>query len=325
MRFIRRRKERLFTLQEKNYVACTFQAQKFRSDGTITYQGPVFSNLILNVGLDLLASAPLGFSGISDSSCRYVNVGEDNTDPATNQSGLLSHAASTDNTHGDVSTGYNTDPCYKWVERTFEFSIGSCTGNLTEVGLSKVSNDDYFNRQLFRDNNGDPTTITVLEDEGLRITVRLYFYSDIQPGDTVSSSFTLSTDDGDETIDVTREMTSDTDWLTEFAAGDQNIGYLGTHDADKSPYLSEESDQFSGGTLPSSLSLLTYSSGDYYRDVEATWNAGKFIGDIASVHFLFFLTGSSARRFTAFRLNPVISVEDTEEFTMTIRRAWARY
>lgn len=324
MRFIRRRKERLFTFQEKSFVTCTFQAQKFRSDGTITYQGPVFSNLVLDVGLDELASRPYSVSDAGAGGVMsYVNVGDDNTDPSTSQSGLQSFVASTKERYGDESTGYDlSDPVHKWLEQTFEFEIGSCTGNLTEVGLSGKSNDDYFNRQLFRDDNGDPTTITVKDDEGLRITARGYLYGDIQPGDTENSSFTLTTDEGDETIDVTREVT-DEFWkeVTEYG--------MVAFNAPPPIRISEDDSGFTGGSEPDSISQKSYSSGDYYRDYEAKWKAGDFTGDIKSIRFPCNYAQSDAGGYSAglsaFRLDPVIPIKDTEEFTVTLRRSWARY
>lgn len=331
MRFIRRRKERIFRLVDQMKVTCTFQVTKFRSDGTITYAGPTFSNLVLDVGLDSLGERNYG---VGAGSGNYINVGEDNTDPDTSQSGLLDFVAATENTYGSSNTGYNQDdPMHKWREVTFEFDIGSCTGNLTEVGLSADENDKYFNRQLFRDSNGDPTTITVKDDEGLRIKTRVYLYSDMQIGDTESGSFTLTTDDGDETIDVTREITDKDDWLTNFSKGClasfNRMGDDGRNE-DHKPEISNVDSGFEEGTEADSATKADYTSGDYYRDCEYEWEPGTFVGDLKTIFFPLFFpppTGVNTRweYYSAFRLDPAITIEDTDEFKVTMRRKWARY
>ena len=327
MHFIRRKKERLFRVQDKVLVNCMFQIQKYRNDGAITYNGPWFNNLILDVGLDALAVDCLGHS--IGSLCGYVNVGDDNTDPAIGQTGLLSFVAATNTFYGTISEGYSTDdPIHRWSQHTHEFAVGECTGNLTEVSLSKGSNSTHFNRQLFKDEAGDPTTITVLEDEGLRITSRVYVYGDLQPGDTENSSFTLTTDSGDETINVTREITSTTDWLEYNAAAGQ-IAALGYSSDRYGAALTSSTTSFDvgGGTNPDTTSGLDYTTGDFYKDYEHTWNAGTFVGDIESILMPYYpsLSSYQGEDFTAFRLNPAISLAETEEFRVTLRRAWGRY
>lgn len=324
MRFIRRPKERLYTLQEKSFVACTFQVEKFRNDGVITYQGPTFNNLILDVGMDYLGQYFYGTHPDGPGSvARFVNVGEDNTEPSKSQTGLLSFVAATNSAYSDDNGYQASGPCYKWYKRVFEFDIGSCTGNLTEVGLSHASNEDYFNRQLFRDDYGDPTTITVLEDEGLRVAVTLYFYPDIDPGETVSGSFLLNDSD---TINTTRELTDDDEWIKDCRGVVASFLFTG-----KYCRITDSATDFSGGVQPDVFTESGYSNGDHYWEATCEYNAGTFVGDIASI--LLFMHKSSGIEqslnyneapFMAFRLDPVISVKDTEKFTMTLRRAWAR-
>jgi len=312
MHFIRRRNEKIYGVCDKGFVACTFQAQKFRNDGTVTYQGPVFSNLILDVGLDLLATGPYGFTILQD----FLNVGTDSTAPAIDQTGLLAYLASSDSVYSSIS-GYNTNPAYRWRQATIEFAVGSCTGNLTELGLSHSPNTDYFNRQLFKDEAGAPTTITVLSDEGLRVTVTLYFYSNLAPGGSEIGSFLLN---GTDTIDVTRELTTNTNWLSQwFYSNIVALTEMGTGMV----RLSDSATGFSG-TTASSVTPLSYTAGNFYQDWEAIWNAGRFVGDAASL-MMDIDNKASEYEFSAFRFNPVIPVTNVEEIKFTIRRAWGRY
>lgn len=323
MYFIKKRKSKRLILREEVKINCVFQAQKFNKEGIITYQGPKFHNTIFDSGLDLLHEGVLRvgdrlgpWGGAGD----YINVGTGSSTPATSQTGLDSFLASTGNIYGSLSKNSDTSiPRHVWQTAVFEFAIGSCTGNLTEVGLSSAENSNYFNRQLFKDAEGSPTTITVLADEGLRVTATLYLYEDLAPGDTETGSFLFN---GTDTINFTREKSTDTDWLTadvdalvNFRAGQMQIAEL-----------SGETDLFIGGTTADSVTAKTYSSGDYYLDYDYVWNAASFVGDIASIHFPFLhLYRQYADPFSAFRLSPVITLTDTEEFRLTLRRGWGRY
>jgi len=309
-----------FLLHERNEIACWFQVEKFRADGSITYLSPWFKNTILDVGLDALVNYPLSTSEAGAGGIlQYANVGTDSTAPSTSQTGLLSFLASTRTDYGDVTTGYQTSgPVFKWIQKIYEFSVGSCTGNLTEVGLSRDSNSNYFNRQLFRDSNGDPTTITVLSDEGLRVTARVYLYSDINLDETVAGSFLLNSE---TTINTTREITNNF-WT--------NAGIYGIIALNKTPSIriTTSGTAFDGGT-GGSVTPQSYVSGSFYRDYEAYWAAGNFVGDIASVLFYCYHADHDAGGYqaplTAFRLDPVISLADTQEFYITLRREWGRY
>lgn len=321
MHFIRKRKSRLLTMGEHFKVGCTFQAQKFRNDGTITYQGPTFHNLVLDTGLDAMADYAYRLANkeaAGNGVASWINVGEGSATPAVTQTGLSSYLASSGSTYGSISGGYEaTSPRHKWQEAVFEFAVGSCVGNLTEVGLSSGENTGYFNRQLFKDEEGSPTTITVLSDEGLRIATKLFLYGDMEPGDTEAGSFLLN---GTDTIDFTREMTSNTSWLADSEEGSMaRIGYART---DLAQITSSNTD-FSG-TKADSANAVSYSTGSYYRDCEYVWDPATFVGDIASICFQL-MPYYYANPYSAFRLSPVISITDTDEFRVTLRRSWGRY
>lgn len=314
-----RRKNRIFVAEHVK-LACYFQAQKFRNDGTITYQGPRFSNLILDTGLDYLGSGD-GKFGLVYGNCGGVNVGEGSSEPSAGQSGLDEWLAYTDHFKGDDPKGYSTDsPQHRWVREVFEFGEGECTGNLTELGMSRGEDENYFNRQLFRDENGDPTTITVLSDEGLRITVEIIAYPDMEHGDTESGDFLLN--DADK-IDFVREITSNNNWLTEFNGSySQRRTLMYVHPSEVR--LSDSDTDEEGGVDYDGSSLLSYSAGTFYRDKECIWDPGSFVGDIKSI-FMYLNNGDGPKPFSVFRLNPAITLEDTEEFKLTVRRSWGRY
>jgi len=328
MRFIKRKRSGLLLPAGKSYIGCTFQAQKFRSGGVITYQGPEFHNIVLDVGLDTLATEDFGLRGTAGSNSNNastLNVGTGSSTPVIDQSGLDSYLTATQSLYGSTTHGYDTDdPIHRWSKTTYEFAIGTCTGNLTEVGLSSDVNIDYFNRQLFKDAGDNPITITVASDEGLRVTCTLYLYGDMQPGDTIAGSFLLN---GSDTIDYSRELTTDTGWLSYPPIDCMGALFRAVEDGCQ---LSTLGTGFSGGTDADSFNQLSYTDGDFYMDTEYIWSPGAFIGDISSIYFKALFPppfgGIEVRdqEFSAFRLTPTITVTDTDEVTITMRRAWAR-
>lgn len=305
---------RKVNVQQHVMLDCVFTVQKFNASG-IVYQGKPFHNLILDVGLDQFAGNSMR------NLTRWMNVGDDNTAPAVSQNGLLSHVASTDNTYETNESGQAIDPAHTSRIVTREFAIGSCTGNLTEVGLSVSENDNYFNRQLFRDEAGDPTTITVLSDEGLRVTAELRIYSDLQAGVTETGSFDLN----GSPLGYTREVDTN-----RFADVD-----CGTYDdcvparfrgASFVARLREETTLYTGndGNFDEKT-ISSYVAGNFYADVEFVWLAGTFVGDAASVALGYDGTGTFEGYLSTFVFDTPITLTDTEQLTLNFRRSWGRY
>ncbi len=296
-------------------VGCLFKAQKFKADGTITYDGPWFHNLILDVGLDNMYDNSL--RGL----VRYCNVGTDNTAPATGQNGLLNWIAATSNTYGsDTYGGTTDDPMYAWFKRTHEFSIGTFSGdNLTEVGLSYGNDSTYLNRQLFKDTEGNTTTITVASDEGLRVIFELRIYSDLQAGATSTGSFTLDDCGNNVTVNYTREVNSDA-----FLGGNYSSIAIQVYNNTRAGVSDDDTD-FDFHTEMDSKSE-SYTSGNFYTDIEFTWNPGTYVGTISSI-FAGYRGDGCVVVTSAFRLDSgdEFDLEDTEELKITIRRSWGRY
>jgi len=182
----------------KMSFGCFFRAEKYKENGEITYSGSWFKNTVLNVGLDGLAVGRDIVPNNSNSITRIINVGTGTSMPAVTDTGLDSYLAATGSVYGEITIAYGNgdastgDPAWKSWQRTFAFAIGSCTGNLTELGLSASSNSTYFNRQLFRDQVGDPTVVPVQSDEGLRITVKVVVYAPMAVGETDVADFDLN-------------------------------------------------------------------------------------------------------------------------------------
>lgn len=73
-------------------------------------------------------------------------------------------------------------PPYWFARYIYQFDTGAAAGNLTEVGAhpsAMTHTSDMFSRSLILDDNGNPTSITVLSDEILTVTWELRYYLDV--------------------------------------------------------------------------------------------------------------------------------------------------
>ena len=325
MRFIRKRRSRLYTLESPKFrVGCVFQVEKYRSDGTITYKGPLFNNIVLDVGLDSWSDIELSdqYGGLA----YRLNVGTGSSEPSTGQTGLDSYTASTD-TILDRSYTYDetADPVYVSLWRKWEFPIGSCTGNLTELGFSTAQGGAYFNRQLFRDEYGDPVTITVLDDEGLRVDGTVFVYAPLLPSEQITGSFLLNES---VTINYHLEMAFGED----VADSTNGFGTWVINSLDRSDWRMglSISDTYSGYDRGQGGSddRHSYLTGSFEQLVTTTLAPGAFVGDGARLctgfHHHTHSTDDDLLLFH-FRLDNVIPVADNEELTIEWKMSWGRY
>jgi hypothetical protein len=129
------------------------------------------SNLILNQGLDQLASYSL--SQVST----YCAVGTGNADPIDSQVGLVNEVARTNNYKtgtGDCGSFW-TSPTVCEFKRTYDFPIGALNGTYYEIGFSPIgtTGDNLFSRTLLKDGGGNPTGVTVGSSQQLRVIYTL--------------------------------------------------------------------------------------------------------------------------------------------------------
>lgn len=132
-----------------------------------------FSNLILNQGINRLSEGH--DLGISSGVIRRCYVGTGSSAPNVNQTQLDNLLATTSSIQSISNSNAQSAPWSTTGVLRFRFGTGVAEGNISEVGVgwdvSEVHN--CFSRELIRDSEGDPTTITILSDEILDVTYRL--------------------------------------------------------------------------------------------------------------------------------------------------------
>lgn len=196
-----------------NAVECWFSGAKFDKSGTITPLTGKFKNTILTAGMLKLYE-----NSVSEMTT-FINIGTGDTIPANDQTGLVSHAFASNNVV-DTKALFNEDPKPNLkITKIFRFDIGTCTGEFKEVALSKASNADYLNRQLFKNANSEIITIEVAEDEGLLLTAEIKIFLDpnialigeevtLDLKGAVGGNFTLNVEGGTESALITYEQFS---------------------------------------------------------------------------------------------------------------------
>lgn len=143
-----------------------------------------FDNLITNQGMDFL--------GTSTAYLNSCQVGSSSTTPAYTDVALGARVAGVSSAFSQQRIETTSRYCVD--KKTFTFSSGTATGNISEVGVGTgETGNTLFSRALILDSFGNPTTITVTAEDDLIVIYELWFK---QP----TSDFTASVSGYDFTI-----------------------------------------------------------------------------------------------------------------------------
>src|SRR5690606_24522050 len=135
-----------------------------------------FRNLITNAGLDALAGGATISSRIN-----YLAVGTGSSEPSYTDTTLDAEIARTNSNGGfgdsDAMVGSGDLVQYWRRIRTRVFNQNEANGNLAELGFfNAAQGGTMWNRQLFRDELGNPTAITKTSEDQLRVTYEYRVY-----------------------------------------------------------------------------------------------------------------------------------------------------
>ncbi len=140
-----------------------------------------FRNLVLDAGLTRLSSSDLSNSPVYN----FCRVGSGTAEPLPSDTSLQAHVASASTTTGVV--GRDIVAGFSFHRLTYTFALGAAAGNISEIGTGWAAsgNGTLFSRARIKDAAGNPTSITILSDEILRVTweFRIYWPT----GDTTGS------------------------------------------------------------------------------------------------------------------------------------------
>ena len=238
-------------------IAGEYQVQVLKADRTprlITHWMP---NIVTNFGLDSLLSG--------QNFAARCSVGTGTAMPQATDNELSELVASTNNRKNASSGRRMEEPWGGVYQASYEFPLGGVVGNMSEVGVG-FSDSTLFSRALFVDVNGAPTTVTVLEDEILYVTYRVYNYAPVE-----DQAFTFDMPSGSRSAIVRACRVG-----SGSGAGGWGLwsGFEGLHAVVATD--GALSDVFTDPTGVASSSrgnsAKAYSTGDYYRDMECYWS-----------------------------------------------------
>lgn len=159
-------------------------------------QGGEQHNLILDGFLDAIAAAPTygafyTFSSPQRPTLRHFlthfAVGTGSAEPATSDTALAAEVARTATMTADLSVRPADGVYDLTIEREFDFAAAN--GNLTEFGFSNGASNPVLVRELFRDSQGNPITVTKTNEFKLRIAYTLTIT--LAPTVPTPASFTI--------------------------------------------------------------------------------------------------------------------------------------
>lgn len=255
-------------------------------------------NVVLDNGLKRL-----GWGGVAS----YCRVGTGSSTPVPTQTQLDAQIASTSTQQVSASSGVDAAKGYTYKRKTFRFGTGVATGNLTEVGVGwGPDGDTLFNRALIRDTSNNITTVTVLEDEVLDVTVELRAYMSLNSKNTLG---TIS--------DIQYELT-----VTPYIYNHDNCFDTEYHCLSATAYsgnIVNTTSSPSGQIDNFSTHNKTY-QGDLTREFEIYWGLNS--GNSAPTRTIIVHSPYSAMQF---QFNPTLPKDPEKVLRLGFKFTWGRY
>lgn len=266
-----------------------------------------FSNLITNQGLDLMGT------GSIDQIVDRCRVGSGSTPPAVTDTALVAQVATV--LSPSKTWGFTTSaPYYNWFRMVYTFPVGAAAGNLSEVGIGS-SGANLLSRALIVDGTGTPTTITILADEQLVVTYefRIYNLVDDVPFSIVISGVTYTGTVRPARVGAEQLVGGS---ATAGGVGGQTVGTTGS--ALGAFTALPTSQVANSGTI----SNLSYTNGNYYRDFTITWSPSQ--GNVGSGITTMVVSHSMGKMQISF--SPIIPKTNTKTLVLTFRQGpWSRF
>lgn len=169
----------------KKSVEGFFRVEKLK-EGEVVFDSGVQRNLVTNAGLDYWMTIYGEESPHIYNVLRRIIIGSGNAEP-TPQSTHISGSILGTHLENVLNASWVNDPVDGYYGRlvvTYNLPVGAVVGNASEISIgpdaiTSPPYNDAHSLMLIRDANGNPTTITVLADEQLRVTWELRVYLDM--------------------------------------------------------------------------------------------------------------------------------------------------
>ena len=313
-------------IELKSEIEGIIKLEIIKEDGTLKEAEGLntpFYNLITDAGLDALGGGYM-LTGGGGGAFRYCGVGTGSTTPTVSDTALAAQTGSASDS-GDTpnSVQYTVEPYYSQHQAVYTFAVGAVSGNLTEIGFfSAESGGTMWSRALIKDSGGNPTTLTLLATEQLKVTytVRRYIPT------SLTGSFTLNTNGTNSTINYTITPANISDssvsWVTGKAICDARENVYAYETSTLESITSSPSGSPSGTT---STTANSYTQGSFISGITVTASLGvyNFTTGIGSISFFTSRPGTSYAGYQC-SFSPKIMKTASQTLTIGIKLSWGR-
>lgn len=187
-------------------IAGEFRIKVKNPDGTIRQDTGYQKNLILDSGLDYLASSNSS-SGISV----FVGVGTANTNPEKGQDSLVNEIGKTTElqiTNSSYSYDAENDGNHYKIWQEYEGEIQDLGEQvIAEIGLGFIHyphrTTTYFTRSLIKDRSGQPISLEIHKGDILYVYYRIYNIFELN---TLTGQFDITVNNAIESYDYTMKL-----------------------------------------------------------------------------------------------------------------------
>lgn len=274
-----------------------------------------FGNLVTNAGLEYLAAG-----GSIDSIIEYLGVGTGTTAPVVGDTALETPEGARSNT-GGIADVFEVGDGNAYVEITRIRSIGfDAEVQLTELGFFDAATDGtMWTRQLFRDDLGDPTVVTVTEEQTLRVAYTWRVNLQLTPSTVALEIDEVEVDVAGRAYKVDGDAYAAAGIAVELGLVDVTPALFQAFESNELPALTAE---LTEGEAADSVEAVAHAGGTFVRDVDVVFEAETAvfetgIGAIVAWPF----NGAPAIVHT---FDPKIPKDDTVRFTFRTRMTYAR-
>lgn len=278
-----------------------------------------FHNIMLDQGLKHLSGTSGHTFGID-----YVAVGSGTSTPVATQTGLDEYIASTDNIISSAGGRSMSTPMYAFGRKTFRFPRGAAAGVLGELCLCQLLSirpDNIFaiNRGRIKDALGEPTTLEVLSDEFLEVTVefRTYFQ------EIISGAFKLmkgSVQVSEHTVTGRCCLTGDPSSFNIYpCALDQYLNSI----ISPNPLPAGNSTQPSGGK--DFITNHSYADGKVYGSMRVGLDSGNGYDHKSFFVPICNILNDGGKNGYMWEITPPIRKTNSQEITYKLNITWQRY
>lgn len=294
-------------------VAGKIKLEAIRPDGSVRLLADWFDNLILNQGLNLMAA--------QTDYLDYCQCGSGTTAPLVTDVQLQSRIAGK-LVDAPTTALLNTTDRYLYANPVYTFPIGGATGNISEIGIGRTATGTtLFSRALVKDTSGNPTTISVLADEQLRVNYQLRIYQptvDIFSGTVGGYAVTGRSANVADTL-FASGWSIQAGFNTARNSFKSNGG-LSVYRGEIGPITSEPSGLINAYSGSSVVVDTAYVSGSFFRDTVITLGPNE-VNDPAGIGAIRLPYGPTQFQFG---FTPKIMKTNTQELKITLRYTWAR-